>query len=181
MSGYEPHTELDKNTALKARIEALRLAAAPLMRLGDVTKKAIPKIALVAPPRHGGAITTRCFIPHECHSSIGVFAAVTIATSAVMKGSPAYEVALLPEGTTKTLSVEHPTGEFSVRLVLESESDVPKVLRAGLLRTARPLFDGKVFLRESVAQEWRQAENDKDLANRATRLTRTTPAAHAAE
>ena len=87
------------------------------MNLGDVTKKVVPKMCLVAPPAtKGGHIATRSFIPHECHSAIGVFAAVTVATAAVLPGSPADRVARLPEGRSKTLSVEHPTGEFSVRI-----------------------------------------------------------------
>jgi len=48
------------------------------MKLGDVSDKVVPKIALVAPPRAGGSLCTRSFIPHECHASIGVFAAVTV-------------------------------------------------------------------------------------------------------
>jgi 4-oxalomesaconate tautomerase len=81
-TGYEPREQLDKDTELKARIERIRLAAGPLMNLGDVSQKVVPKIALVAPPQAGGAICTRSFIPHECHASIGVFAAVTVATAA---------------------------------------------------------------------------------------------------
>ena len=39
---------------LKARLEEIRLAAGPLMNLGDVTKKVVPKMCLVAPPAAGG-------------------------------------------------------------------------------------------------------------------------------
>lgn len=145
-TGYEPRDQLDKDKELKTRIEEVRLAAGPLMRLGDVSKKVVPKIALVAPPAAGGHIATRCFIPHECHASIGVFAAVTVATAAVLPGSPAAKVAALPLGRVKTLSVEHPTGEFSVRIEVGGTEAAPVVERAGLLRTARKLFDGKVFV-----------------------------------
>jgi 4-oxalomesaconate tautomerase len=146
-TGHEPRDVLNADTDLKARIEAIRLVAGPLMNLGDVSGKVVPKIALVAEPRAGGHLATRSFIPHECHASIGVFAAVTVATAAVLPGSPAASVASIPEGAIKTLSVEHPTGEFSVRLELEGPSDSPVVVRAGLLRTARKLFDGIAFAR----------------------------------
>ena len=142
-TGYEAREVLDKDMDLKARLEEIRLAAGPLMNLGDVSAKVVPKIALVAPPVAGGHISTRSFIPHECHASIGVFAAVTVATAAVLPGSPAARVAQIPAGRIKTLSVEHPTGEFSVRLEVEGSS----VLRAGLLRTARLLFDGTAYAR----------------------------------
>lgn len=150
-TGYEPRDVLDKDTELKARLEEIRLAAGPLMNLGDVGPKVVPKMILVAPPRAGGAVSTRSFIPHECHASIGVFAAVTVATACALPGSPAAEVAQMPGGSVRTASVEHPTGEFSVRLEMGGTDAAPEVLRAGLLRTARPLFDGRVFVRPGVA------------------------------
>ncbi|MDE1569926.1 4-oxalomesaconate tautomerase [Aquabacter sediminis] len=149
-TGYEPRDVLDKDTALKARLEEIRLAAGPLMNLGDVGPKVVPKMILVAPPRAGGTVSTRSFIPHECHASIGVFAAVTVATACALPGSPAAEVAQMPGGSLRTVSVEHPTGEFSVRLEMGGTDAAPEVLRAGLLRTARPLFDGRVFVRPGV-------------------------------
>jgi 4-oxalomesaconate tautomerase len=120
------------------------------MNLGDVRDKVVPKVILVAAPQAGGNIATRSFIPHECHASIGVFAAVTVATACVLPGSPAHGLAVLPEGPVKVISVEHPTGEFSVRLTLEGEGGAVKVTQAGLLRTARKLFDGRIFPRWDV-------------------------------
>lgn len=145
-TGYESRDELDKDTELKARIERIRLAAGPLMNLGDVSRKVVPKIALVAPPRAGGAICTRSFIPHECHASIGVFAAVTVGTAAVLAGSPAASVVTMPQGRERSLSVEHPTGEFTVTLTVGGTVERPMVERAGLLRTARILMEGRAFV-----------------------------------
>ena len=127
-----------------------RLAAGPLMRLGDVAQKVVPKIALLAPARNGGHVATRSFIPHECHASIGVFAAVTVATACVLPGSPAASVARIPDGPVKLLSVEHPTGEFSVRLEVGGTPEQPVVERAGLVRTARLLFDGLAYVPDTI-------------------------------
>jgi 4-oxalomesaconate tautomerase len=146
--GDERPEELEANTALKARIEALRLKAAPLMNLGDVSRKPVPKITLVSPPRAGGAIGTRTFIPHDVHTSIGVLGAVTVATAAVLPGSVAHDVANPGEGDVRTLSIEHPTGEFSVELGMEGT----RVVRAALLRTARLLMRGAVPVSPSI---WR--------------------------
>jgi 4-oxalomesaconate tautomerase len=146
--GDETPAELDANTELKARIDALRLKAAPLMNLGDVSKKPVPKITLVSPARHGGAIGTRTFIPHDVHTSIGVLGAVTVATAAVLPGSVAYDVANPGEGDVRTLSIEHPTGEFSVEVGMEGT----RVVRAALLRTARLLMRGSVPISPSI---WR--------------------------
>jgi len=142
-TGYETRAELDAADELKARIERIRLTAGPMMNLGDVTAKSVPKMMLVAPPRSGGAVTARSFIPHRAHASIGVLGAVSVATACLVEGSPAAEVAQIPEGRRKTLSVEHPSGEMSC--VLEVD-DAGQVVSAALLRTARKLMDGTVFV-----------------------------------
>jgi 4-oxalomesaconate tautomerase len=141
-TGYEDRETLDNATALKARIEAIRLKAGPMMNLGDVTDKSVPKMMLVAPPRNGGAVTVRSFIPHRAHASIGVLGAVSVATACLMPGSPAAGVAAIPEGRRKILSVEHPSGETTC--VLETDDD-GVVTSAAMLRTARKLMDGVVF------------------------------------
>ncbi|MBX9991431.1 MAG: 4-oxalomesaconate tautomerase [Phreatobacter oligotrophus] len=148
VTGAEPHAVLNADAALKARLEAIRLAAAPLMNIADAGSKNIPKLALVSAPREGGAINTRSFIPHECHAAIGVFAAVSVATACVLPGSPAHRLAKVPPGREKLMSCEHPTGEFTVRLTVGGTEEAPVVERAGLLRTARALFDGVVFPRD---------------------------------
>lgn len=142
ITGYEDRDWLDANSELKARIEAIRLAVGAAMNLGDVREKSVPKMMLVAPPRHGGAVTVRSFIPHRAHATVGVLGAVSVATACLIPGSPAASVAVVPEGRRKTLSVEHPTGEMSC--VLEVD-EAGQVVSAALLRTARKLMDGTVF------------------------------------
>jgi len=143
VTGYEDRESLDGNAELKAKIEAIRLAVGERMNLGDVKDKSVPKMFLVSPPANGGAINTRSFIPHRAHATVGVLAAVTVATAALIEGTPAAEVAVVPEGARKTLSVEHPTGEMSC--VLETD-ETGAVTSAALLRTARKLMDGNVYV-----------------------------------
>ena len=147
-TGYESVTQLNADSELKARLESLRLAAGIAMGLGDVAKKTYPKMCLIAPPRDGGSLATRCFIPHVCHDAIGVLAAVTVGTACVLPGSIAEGVASVPPGLRKTISVEHPTGEFSVELELDP-ANPRNVLRAALLRTARLIMRGEVMVPES--------------------------------
>lgn len=142
ITGYEDRDWLDANAELKVRIEAIRLAVGSAMNLGDVTQKSVPKMMLVAPPRAGGAVCVRSFIPHRAHASIGVLGAVSVATACLIPGSPAAEVAVVPDGPRKTLSVEHPSGGMSC--VLEV-NELGEVASAALLRTARKLMDGVVF------------------------------------
>lgn len=144
-SGYETVAELNDDAGLKARLEALRLAAGPMMGLGDVAQKNYPKMCLLAAAREGGAIATRCFIPHVCHDAIGVLAAVTVATACVLQGSVAHGLAAPPAGLSTTFSVEHPSGEFSVELGLDPEHP-QHVTRAALLRTARLIMRGEVMI-----------------------------------
>lgn len=140
--GYESRDELDAAETLKTTIEAIRLAAGKRMNLGDVTDKSVPKMILVAPPRNGGAMTVRSFIPKRAHASVGVLAAVTVATAALIDGTPAADVASIPEGSSKTISVEHPTGETTCVMEVDSQGNV---ISAAMLRTARKLMDGEIF------------------------------------
>lgn len=141
-TGYETREELDAAEPLKARIEAIRLAVGARMNLGEVACKSVPKMMLVAPPRNGGAFAVRSFIPRRAHASIGVLGAVSVATACLIPDSPAAQLATVPLGCTKTLSVEHPTGEMSC--VLQTD-DAGAVVSAALLRTARKLMDGWIF------------------------------------
>ena len=142
ITGTEKREDLDGNAALKARLESIRLKAGPLMNLGDVTKSSVPKMTLVSAPTAGGAISTRTFIPHRCHASIGVLGAVSVATACALKGAPAADLAVIPPGSRKELSIEHPIGATSIILDVAANGDVET---AAILLTTRKLFDGTVF------------------------------------
>ena len=142
ISGTETREELEANATLKARLEAIRLKAGPLMNLGDVTDKSVPKMTMLSPPRAGGAISTRTFIPHRCHASIGVLGAVSVATACLIGGAVGSEMAVIPEGPRKSMPIEHPIGETTV---IAETDESGAVTAAGILRTARKLFDGIVF------------------------------------
>jgi 4-oxalomesaconate tautomerase len=149
-TGFETRDALNADGELKARLEAIRLKAGVLMGLGDVSDKVVPKMTLVAPPKNGGAICTRTFIPHVCHASIGVLGAVSVATACVLPGSVPAALTVLPPGGSSRLSVEHPSGEFSVDLEVSMGASGPEVKRAALLRTARRLMAGAVYVPASV-------------------------------
>jgi 4-oxalomesaconate tautomerase len=147
-TGYETPEELEADAALKARIEAIRLAIGPRMNLGDVAKKTVPKMCLIAPPKAGGAVSTRNFIPHRVHEAIGVFGAVSVATACVLPGSVAEGVARVEDPAS--LEVEHPTGFFTVAMDAVLEGGELKVRRSALLRTARRLMRGEVYVPAAI-------------------------------
>jgi 4-oxalomesaconate tautomerase len=156
-TGYETAEAMNADTELKTRIEALRLQVSVLMGLGDVSSKNYPKMTLIAPPMHGGALCTRSFIPHVCHDAIGVLAAVTVGTACVLQGTVCEGVAVLQAGAQQALSVEHPTGEFSVVLQAQA-ADVPggcEVTQAALLRTARLIMRGEAMVPAAI---WNSGE-----------------------
>lgn len=151
LTGYEEPSEIEANAEVCARVERVRLSVGPLMNLGDVTHKTVPKMTLLAPAKAGGVVTTRTFIPHRVHEAIGVFGAVSVATACLIPGSVAHDVAHLPDAHSPlTLDVEHPTGYFSVSLDVTVEGPSVHVNFAALVRTARLLMRGDVFVPTSV-------------------------------
>lgn len=148
-SGYESPKELEADDVLKERIESIRLQAGPRMNLGDVTDRTVPKMSLIAPAQHGGIIATRTFIPHRVHQSIGVLGAASVAAACRIAGSIADGVAATSE--SGPLDVEHPSGRFSVDIEVSETDGRYSVGRSALLRTARKLMDGNVYVPEGIA------------------------------
>ncbi|MGI9418344.1 MAG: 4-oxalomesaconate tautomerase [Geminicoccaceae bacterium] len=142
VTGEESPAELEARDGLRQKLEKIRLQAGPMMNLGDVSDKSVPKMSLLSPPRFAGAIATRTFIPHRCHKSIGVLGAVSVATACLTPGTVGSGLARLPEGQVKKLSIEHPSGETTIIAELDPKGGVT---RTEVLRTARKLFDGRAF------------------------------------
>lgn len=141
ISGTETREQLEADEDLRTRLETIRLACGPAMNLGDVTRKTVPKMTMVSHAVNGGTVSTRTFIPHRCHASIGVLGAISVATACLLEGSIANAMAVVPEGNPKNLSIEHPSGETTI----VAELDGREVKSAAILRTARKLMDGQVY------------------------------------
>lgn len=145
-SGYESPHELEANQDMRRKLEEIRLEAGKRMGLGDVTGAAIPKMVLLAPPQADALVSTRSFLPHRCHESIGVFGAVSVATACMVPDTPGNALAIVPEGRRKRVRLEHPAGSFELVMEVAETGRGPVVERVGLMRTARPLMDGFVRL-----------------------------------
>jgi 4-oxalomesaconate tautomerase len=148
-TGYETVAELEADTGLAERVLALRLAAGRLMGLGDTAKASVPKISLIAAPAGGGTICTRTFIPVRVHEAIGVLGAVSVTTALLLDGAAGRDLAPAKPGQTR-FDVEHPTGHLEVEVEIDPASDPVRVIRSGVVRTARKLFDGTVFPRRHL-------------------------------
>ena len=141
ITGYEDPKTLENNQELRTKLETMRAICGSMMNLGDVAEKSVPKMTMVSAPKQSGTINTRSFIPHRCHSSIGVLAAVTVATACLLKKSPAHDLAEIPDGDTKTMPIEHPIGETTI--IAKMDGDV--VASSAILRTAHKIFDGVIY------------------------------------
>ncbi len=142
ISGEETREQLEANSTLRRQLESIRIQAGQIMNLGDVTEKTVPKMTLISHPKHGGTLSTRSFIPHRCHASIGALGAISVATACTLSDSPANKMCSIPEGSQKTLRIEHPSGETTVTLDFDTKMNFQS---AAILRTARKLFDGIVY------------------------------------
>ncbi|KUO16173.1 4-oxalomesaconate tautomerase [Streptomyces dysideae] len=149
VTGYESPKDLEEDVALADRLREIRLAAGRLMGLGDVADTTVPKLTLLTPPRAGGAVTTRTFIPVRCHTSIGVLGAASVAAGLRIEGGVGAELAQLPAEGDR-VRIEHPTGFLDLESSLGTGSDgLPSARRTAVVRTARKIFDGTVFPRST--------------------------------
>lgn len=148
ISGYESPSELNANELLKNKLESIRLAIGEKMNLGNVKDKTVPKMCIISPPLQGGTINTRTFLPQVCHEAIGVLGAISVGTACLLKGSITDGMAKI--NNENTLSIEHPSGEFTIHLNITVTENKITVHKAGVIRTARLLSKGHVFIPEII-------------------------------
>ncbi|MFN3661776.1 4-oxalomesaconate tautomerase [Yoonia sp.] len=151
LTGYETRDELDANTAFFDRIEPIRLKAGQLMGLGDVASSVTPKLTLLAKPRHGGTISARYFMPWSCHPSMAVTGAQCLAACTIVPGTVADGLAQGADADAGplTIGIEHPSGTFDVVVDFAREGKDVSFHSAGVVRTARLLARGDVFVPQS--------------------------------
>ena len=150
LTGYESKDELDANRDFYARMEPIRVEAGKRMGLGDVTRSVVPKFAVLGAPREGGAVAARYFMPWDCHPSMAVTGAICIGSCLMAPGTTANGIAVTPNENPAILVIEHPSGGIEVAMDCTNGPDGFELKSAGLLRTARKLAAGQVFVPASV-------------------------------
>ncbi|MFK7870619.1 MAG: 4-oxalomesaconate tautomerase [Roseobacter sp.] len=150
LTGYETAAELDANKEFYARMEPLRRKAGALMGMGDVSSSVTPKFGLLAPARAGGTIATRYFMPWKCHPTMAVTGAQCLASCVLTPGTVADGLATVPDGGPATITLEHASGLIDVLVDFERAQDTFVLHSAGLIRTARKLAAGEVFVPASI-------------------------------
>lgn len=166
-SGHESAAALDADRALFERMEAIRLKAGELMGMGNVSKLVVPKLGLLSKPRNRGTIASRYFVPYSCHKAHAVTGTVCVASACAITGTVAAQIAPLPPAPQGVVKIEHPSGMIAIELDVELETSPPVMRRAALIRTARRVFDGHVYVPETV---WRgpQSKTAADESAHAT-------------
>lgn len=146
LTGYETVEELDANRAFFDRVEPMRLEAGRRMGLGDVTKSVTPKIGLLSPARHGGAISARYFMPWNCHPTMAVTGSQCLAACTLTPGTVADGMGVIPNEVPALMKIEHPQGIIEVLVDYAQGADGFQMKSAGLVRTARLLAKGAVMV-----------------------------------
>ncbi|NQY24015.1 MAG: 4-oxalomesaconate tautomerase [Campylobacteraceae bacterium] len=151
-TAYESCDELEQDLEFKKKLEKLRLEAGKMMNLGDVSSKVIPKMTLLSKAKNKGHINTRTFIPHACHSAIGVLGAVSVASACLFEQCITKDFVNTSKELVQKISVEHPSGEFSVELTCIEKNNELEITKAGLLRTARIISKGICYPHREILQ-----------------------------
>ena len=146
LTGHESRQDLDSNTDFFARMESVRLKAGEAMGMGDVSKSVTPKFAVLAPARAGGSIAARYFMPWQTHPTLAVTGAQCISACALAPGSVADGLWVRPNVNPVVLNLEHPVGVIEVAMDTDNDANGFQVNSAGLVRTARKLAAGDVFI-----------------------------------
>lgn len=147
-TGHESKQQLDADIEFSDRLKAVRLAAAKLMGLEDAESVALPKIAIIASPRHRGSIAARYFSPKWCHATFGISGAVALAAACHVTGSIAEDLVELDVGNYGRINIEHPSGamEIDIDIAEHDAHGIPVIRGASLVTTARPLLSGAVLV-----------------------------------
>ncbi len=145
LTGYESRDELDANRAFFGRMEPIRIEAGRRMGMGDVSTSVTPKFAVVAPARSGGSFAARYFMPWQCHPTMAVTGAQCLAACALMPGSIADGLMAAPMAPARIV-IEHPSGKIDVLVDYAQSAGGVDIKSAGLMRTARLLARGEVFV-----------------------------------
>jgi len=146
LTGYETAAELDENIGFFARMEAVRLKAGLLMEMGDVSKSVTPKFGFLAPAKDGGTIAARYFMPWKTHPTMAVTGAQCLASCVLTPGTVAEGLAEPPNEQPAKVVIEHASGALEVMVDYDMTSEGVVMNSAGLVRTARKIAAGEVFI-----------------------------------
>ena len=150
LTGLESPEQLDANRDFFAAMESVRRQAGSQMGLGDCHDSVTPKFGLVAPVDApvdaSGEIVTRYFMPWSTHPTMAVTGSQCMASCALTPGTVADGMMQIPDGTPADITLHHPMGAMKVLIDYALDDDGFRHKSAGLVRTARKLAAGHLFV-----------------------------------
>ena len=150
LTGYESAAEIDDNQEFFALMESIRIKAGEQMGMGDVKDSVIPKFGLISPPKSGGTFSARYLMPKKCHPSMAVTGSQCLASCMLMPGTVGEGmVQPLPQSPAQIV-IEHPMGSIEVIVDYGADGDRVVIHSAGLIRTARKLAAGEVYIPSQI-------------------------------
>jgi 4-oxalomesaconate tautomerase len=150
LSGHETREQLDSNKEFFGRMEKLRIKAGKIMNMGNVVKSVTPKFGLLAPPRQGGSIAARYFMPWKTHPTMAVTGSQCLASCALTPGTVADGMLERPKEKPAKVTIEHPMGKMQVLIDYHIDGNIFQHKSAGLVRTCRKIAEGFVFIPKEV-------------------------------
>nr|NIW24714.1 4-oxalomesaconate tautomerase [Gammaproteobacteria bacterium] len=88
--------------------------------------------------------------PHRLHAAHAVTGGICVGTAAMLDGTIATPLADRDAARNGVVRIEHPSGSLDVTLALAGSPEQPTVASAGIVRTARKILDGSVFVPAGV-------------------------------
>ncbi|HEY7064458.1 MAG TPA: PrpF domain-containing protein [Chloroflexota bacterium] len=161
LTGTEHPAALDADRALMDRLEriraeaAVRMGMAPDARTATEQSRAVPKIAVVAPPRDyadlsGGPVrrrsvdlVARVISMEQAHRAFALTGAMCLAVAAHVPGTVVAE-ATGPLAPGQDVRIGHPSGVLAIAATVRAEGDTAEAVSVCVYRTARRLMEGWV-------------------------------------
>ncbi|MEC7490454.1 MAG: 4-oxalomesaconate tautomerase [Pseudomonadota bacterium] len=146
-SGYETVRELTDDGAFYQQVEPMRREAGIRMGLGDVSDKVVPKIIIAAPPREGGNISSRYFVPDKPHQTHAITGGIALAFACLAEGTVVHDLSVpLETSYLPRFAIEHPAGYLQLSLTVAGELEPPEIEAVGIVRTARIIMQGSIMI-----------------------------------
>jgi 2-methylaconitate isomerase len=167
LDGIEMPEQIERDSQLMGRLEAIRVSASISMGIATAPdeaarKPSIPKVAIITGPRDAptlsGApipaaasdITIRMISIGQPHRAVPLTGAMCLAVAARLPGSVAARVARYSDHSEHPLRIAQPSGLTVVASAVRRDADGWFAEYATVYRTARRLMEGYVFVRASA-------------------------------
>lgn len=161
--------ELDRRVELLGALGEIRVEAARhlgLVREGRPTSESVPAVALVSAPadyRHYASgqrvvaesmdLWSRELFIGSIHKAYGVSETVCTSVAALIPGTVVHEVTRPGAAERGRVRIGHPSGVIEAEVALELTSSGPVLRKVSILRTARRILDGEVYVPDRDAAE----------------------------